>query len=377
MKLLSFLAAVLALGCSVKTDPVLGDQDGGVRGPLDVGPNATDSAPGAGGAGGGGGLGGEIEAAADGGLEDPDQDATPDPAADAGPDATPDAGPIEEVLYAPCAHGTRVGGFTTSLEDGYTAVQGQVLNGTNPGSVEVEQAAEGACRLWVPPSLFCDPACEVGTTCGAGGCVALPTAVDVGQVDVAGLLDPVTMRGSAPVHFYSNRGTLRHPGFVEGAPITLSAAGADPVVAFSLSGQGVLPLVPEGTEVALAAGSPVSLRWGSPAAGTAARVRIDLNIANHGGTPARIECVVPDTGAFDLPVGLTDQLLALGASGFPRVVLVRETVDSLVTAVGCVDFRVQSAAVLDVEIPGLISCSFDEDCPEGQICRPDLTCGET
>ena len=98
------------------------------------------------------------------------------------------------------------------------------------------------------------------------------------------------------------------------------------------------------------------------------------------------QCVelYPDKPIYDIPAvpvctgqQLTDQLLALGASGFPRVVLVRETVDSLVTAVGCVEFRVQSAAVLDVEIPGLISCSFDEDCPEGQICRPDLTCGET
>ncbi|MEZ4471162.1 MAG: hypothetical protein R3F60_10255 [bacterium] len=52
------------------------------------------------------------------------------------------------------------------------------------------------------------------------------------------------------------------------------------------------------------------------------------------------------------------------------MILTRRTVDAVDTAVGCVDFEVRSAAVLDVAIPGLISCSFDEDCPPGRSVGP-------
>lgn len=375
----AILLGFLAASCTIKTDPVLGEADAvesasaDAGDPQDEGPLRIEDlggAGGAGGAGGGGGLQPEVDATFD------TLDAAPDGGmvlADASPDASPPPG---DVVYRPCRPGERVGGFTASLEDGYTAVQGQVLNGVNPGAVEVEVATEGTCRLLQPPSHFCEPACAVGTTCGPDGCVPLPTAVSVGDVTVDGLLAPVALTAGPPVFFYTFRGNLPHPGFEGGAGLSLSAAGVAPVEAFSLVGQGVVNLVPEADAVGLALGQPVSLRWAPPAGETAARVRIDLNIANHGGTPARIECIAPDTGAFDLPVALTDQLLGLGASGFPRVILVRETVDSAATAVGCVDFRVQSAAVLDVTIPGLISCSFDEDCPMGQICRPDLTCGE-
>ncbi|MCB9547055.1 MAG: hypothetical protein H6706_14550 [Myxococcales bacterium] len=314
-------------------------------------------------------------AAVDAGPDAAPADAAPP--ADADVDAaTPDAEPPPALIDAPCAPSERVGGFSASLEDGYTAVQGQVTDAVIPGNVARATAAEGACELLQPPGFFCDPACAVGTSCGEGGaCVAQPQAVDVGGVTVTGLEGPVAMAASAPVWFYTFRGSLPHPGFLGGAAVRLEAAGAGEVAPFSLRGQGVDALVPAGATVDLAAGQPFVLRWEAAAEGRAGRIHVDLNIANHGGTPARIECTVPDTGEFQVPQALTDALVGLGASGFPRVILTRRTVDSAQTAVGCVDFEVRSAAVIDVNIPGLISCSFDDDCPEGQICRPDLTCG--
>ena len=44
-------------------------------------------------------------------------------------------------------------------------------------------------------------------------------------------------------------------------------------------------------------------------------------------------------------------------------------------APGCVDLRVQAARVLEVVIPGLVSCMGDPDCPMGQTCQANLTCG--
>jgi hypothetical protein len=101
-----------------------------------------------------------------------------------------------------------------------------------------------------------------------------------------------------------------------------------------------------------------------------------LSIANHGGTPGQIECEVPDTGEFTFPLSLTDALLTLGYSGFPAVWLTRRTATSVENQLGCIQFIVQSKAGLDIAIPGLTSCSDDTDCPDGQGCGPDLTCGE-
>ncbi len=64
-----------------------------------------------------------------------------------------------------------------------------------------------------------------------------------------------------------------------------------------------------------------------------------------------------------------------GFSGFPTVVLTRRSGEAVDTAVGCVELAVQSVGVLDVAIDGLTSCSDDMDCPDGQRCQVDLTCG--
>ena len=85
--------------------------------------------------------------------------------------------------------------------------------------------------------------------------------------------------------------------------------------------------------------------------------------------------VVEDVETLGLRLFCLDRLLELGFSGFPSLALTRRTVDTVDLAPGCIELRVNSTTVLDVSIDGLISCSFDEDCPPDQICRLDLTCG--
>jgi hypothetical protein len=299
------------------------------------------------------------------------EDAAPGPDA-AEPDAAaPDAG--VRSIYTPCSDESRVGRFEVALADGYTSVQGQVANGVVPSQVSVITAQSGPCTLVQPPVLFCEAGCEVGQVCTAQGtCAPAPANVGVGEVAVDGLTAPVTMTAGEPVWFYSFRGDLPHPGFAPGDPVTLTAAGADTVQPFTLNGVGIEPLVWAGDTVALTAGTPLELRWTS--AEGPARLRVEINIANHGGTPAHIWCDLDDTGTFDVPVALTDALLALGFSGFPSVVATRRTVDAAQTALGCVEFALTSTHIIDIEIDGLISCSFDEDCPDGRLCQPDLTC---
>lgn len=319
----------------------------------------------------------------------PDEGLVPDEGAAPDEGMPPDGGGVDDMggadmggadmgtpaAYTPCARDTRVGAFTVELADDFTAVQGQVADAVNPNTMTRVAGEEGGCALLRPRELVCDAACGGGTTCGPDGvCVAIPANVDVGEVTVDGLTAAVSMTAMAPVWYYTFRGDVPHPGVMPGAAVALAAAGYMGE-AFALDAVGVEPLVVDDPIVELAVGEAAVVEWAAPAAETGSRVQLDLNIANHGGTPARIECDVPDTGRFELPVALTDTLLGLGASGFPTVVVTRRSVGSAALALGCVELRVISQTVLDVEIPGLTSCGADEDCPMGQSCQDDLTCG--
>lgn len=283
------------------------------------------------------------------------------------------------VADGPCPAATRIGGFETALRDDFTSVQGTVASGVTPIFVPEQVAEAGECRLLRPPTLFCDPACDPGQTCDADGtCIDAPVNISVGDVVIDGLKDPVSMTANPPVFFYTNLGTLEHPGFAEGDALHLRALGSEEdsgVASFALDAHGIAALTVIGESVLLDTGVPVAIAWDAPAEGDISTVHIDLNIAQHGGTPGWIECEVADTGAFELPTALTDQLLAGGYSGYPSVVVTRLSADSVDTELGCVDWRVQSTGVLSVDIPGLISCSIDDDCPAGQTCQGDLSCG--
>ncbi|MEZ4266515.1 MAG: hypothetical protein R3F39_09060 [Myxococcota bacterium] len=326
--------------------------------------------------------------ACDGGSSDgtasPDSaDVTADLAADTAADSAaqadaelgpqPDASPAAP--YARCEPSERTGGFVVALGEKSTSVQGGAASGVVPADVPAVTLDQGECRLLRPPTLFCDPACPSGQACTpSGACIAYPTKVDIGTVTISGLSAPVEMKAILPTRIYYFAGDLPHPGFAAGDPIGLSVVGPETV---SLAATGVPALVVETTALAIARDQPGALKWTAPADPSAARVRIELSIANHGGTPGRVECLTADDGSFEIPTAHINALLDLGYSGFPSVSLSRHTADSTQLATGCFDLVVESGRTLAVEIPGLTSCSNDDDCEAGQTCGVDLTCGVT
>ena len=303
------------------------------------------------------------------------------PQADAAPEGDMAPDPEPGWTSTICGDAEHVGGFEIALRDGFTSVQGQIADGVVPIEVSDVDLAEGECRLLRPPSLFCEQGCAVGETCGPDGCIAQPANIDVGPVTIDGLTADVELEGRAPVYFYTFRGDLPHPGFAAGDPIALTGEGITgaesgiDIAPFELRGEGIAPLEVDSDSLPLDAGQDATLRWIAPATAGPGQMHIELNIANHGGTPARIECITDDDGEFAIPAVLVDRLLSLGASGFPSVALTRRTVDRADLPVGCIELKVESTSVLDVEIEGLVSCSLDDDCPEGQTCQLDLTCG--
>ena len=289
-----------------------------------------------------------------------------------GGEPLPDAGVL---VYGACDPASRVGTFEVDLAEKFTGVQGQVFDGVVPSDILETLETEGDCRRARAPVYFCDPACAVGEACNAqGACVPYPVAHDVGLVTVTGLKDDVEMEALPPANYYTNRDPLPHPGFLPGADIALAAAGGD-YPPFRLRGWGVSALEVFSAEIVVEAGAVVPLTWATPSEAGPTRLRISLNVNGHGVTGSRIECEVPDTGAFTLPEPLVTALVNDGLSGFPTLALTRTTADSTDLPPGCVEFRVQSQRSIPVSIPGLVSCDGDEDCTPPETCQSDLTCG--
>lgn len=298
-----------------------------------------------------------------------------DDPADAGPDGDADAEvDVSDLEISACADDAHVGGFEVQLAGEFTSVQGRVYDRVSPTSLFEAIATEGPCRLLRAPVLFCDPECEARETCGPdGNCSPFPESQDLGVVTVRGLAVPVEMEPLPPGFFYSNSGTLPHPGFAPGAGIALSAAGGagDPL---SLRGVGVAQLTGVAAAVPVERGHDLVLTWDPPAEAAPIDVVATLNLNQHGLTGSRLVCEVPDTGGLTVPESLVSALVDDGLSGFPSLVLRRRSVDSTTRGGGCVDLQVFTTVEVPVEIPGLTSCSDDQDCPEGETCRGDLTC---
>jgi hypothetical protein len=277
--------------------------------------------------------------------------------------------------YEPCELGSRTGGFTVELGDGFTAVTGFVKNAVTPSDVPELVSEAGSCTLFRARNLFCDPPCGSGTTCGESmSCVASPMNQSVGTVSVAGLAVPLEMMPSG-VNSYTNPASpeLPHPGFSEGATIVLSATGGA-YSPFELEGRGIAAIALDEAPLSVVRGQPLALRWAPPAEAHGQVVHLKFEFNRHGGTPTWLECDAPDTGSFDVPSSLLDALLDLEVSGWPTLMAARRTVDSTTVASGCVELRVVSAVTVDVSLPGITSCDSENPCPPPQECQANLLC---
>jgi hypothetical protein len=279
--------------------------------------------------------------------------------------------------YRTCGEASRVGEFVLSLDavKGFTGFESAyVFDRIEPIRVPKELMKVGACRLLQPPEqASCTPACAGSEDCTSKGCTPKPQPQDVGKVTVTGLKIPLTLE-KTETNLYRASAQLPHPGFDEGVNIALQLAGGPGADALTLKGFGVAGLKAPTTALMVENGKPATLTWTPPAKPGPARMHIRFGINFHGGTDTAFECDVPDNGSFTIEAALMTELFKHGVSGFPHAELTRQSADTAAAKGGCVEFVVKSPVERDLTVPGLVSCHFDDDCPNGKICADDLTC---
>ncbi len=313
----------------------------------------------------------------------PESDAPAPDAGPGGPEDTPSeadtATPEPPPLRGGCAPGTRVGGFIVEEQEKYSIVDGKVNDAVVPGSVLTLEAevtvcggaaraecgelpVEARCTLWRRPILACTPGCTGSEICGLEGeCVPFPTSVDFGVVTITGLTDDVAMSPLPPGKSYFDT-DVPHPVFEPQAHIELSAEG------LSLFGVGVAPLVPGEGDLILTEDADLPITW-EPGEVPQAHVALDLTIDQHGTSPLSLRCAFADTGEAAVPASLISALIEAGVSGFPNARLIRRTLDSQSTPLGCVELGVGSPRGLPVRVAGFTPCKSAAQCPPGKTCN--------
>ena len=262
---------------------------------------------------------------------------------------------------------------------GFTGVLGRLQDGPTPSAIIWEEAAaSGDCRLLTPRVPFCEEPCGGGALCVEDGqCQAFPTAITVGTVHVDGLhtaagattfsMEPIASNYQPP------SGTqLAFPAFAVGDDITFTASGSSSVAAFSVTAKGISPLTVANEAIELA-GAPVLLEWTPSEQEEVTTISVAFDISYHGGTKGKVVCNCPDTGSLEVSASLLDQLKALGISGFPKIEIARRAIGSTQPPPR-VDLVIESTVTRILDIPGVISCNGDGDCPRDQTCRPDFRC---
>lgn len=263
---------------------------------------------------------------------------------------------------------------------GSTTVLGKVYDGPYPAQLVWElDSQDGDCKLVKPRVPFCSTPCGGTAVCVEDEtCQDYPTAHGAGLVTLEGVTTTagaagVTMCPVANNYQVPTGTTLNYPAFDEGAAVTLHADG-DYYPAFDIAGKGIAELVITSDTIDLKADQPIMLTWTKASDSAASSIHVKLDISHHGGTKGQIECDAADTGSLTITGALVTKLLALGVAGYPTILVTRQSTTSTTIPVGRVDLTLLSTVERTVTIEGLVSCTSDTDCPQGQTCQTDLTC---
>lgn len=280
-------------------------------------------------------------------------------------------------LAGACPADDDLGGFEVAQwdddSDGFATVTGEIYSAVIPTTRLFALESEGDCQLHQQVNPHCDPACDAGEVCThEGECEPYPVLQELGTAEITGLAESLTLESDGGSYWDTS---LPYPLFEEGAAIALRTTGGE-VDPLALHGLGVAPLDLLTFEWAVSSSEDLVLQW-TPAE-QEARVRVSVNVDQHGNSPITLRCDMDDDGEGIISASLVEIFLDYGVSGFASGSIVRQTADSIQLEAGCTDLRVYSQRSPDeITVEGHTPCYTDDHCPEDQHCDMDTnTCVE-
>lgn len=260
-----------------------------------------------------------------------------------------------------------------------TKIEGFMYDGQKPEMVIWDKKkTDGDCSLYTPSTPFCE-ACNTGEICvGTNTCRAEPLTHNVGAVTISGLTAP---SGASPLPItkvsasetaetgvtYICAETLPMPACTAGGAISLAASGGSTYPAFTIQAQCIAPLVVTSSNFLIETGKGFALAW-TPGSVAGARIQVKFDLSHHGGSKGQIRCDTADSGSLQVSTTLMDSLVALGVTGYPSIYVSREYLGKSTVGSGQAQLKVYSDLTFTAEIPGIISCDDDSDCPTDQTC---------
>ena len=271
----------------------------------------------------------------------------------------------------------------TTSDSSYTEVGGYMYDGAPTAQVIWDKKkTEGDCSLYTPRTPYCE-ACASGDVCvDTNVCRTPPSTHDVGNITLTGLNPPsganplaLTTVSSATGTSYQCAETLPVPPCTAGGAVTMSAAGKGDYPAFSVQAQCIAPLVVTNSTIAIESGKTFTLTW-TPSSAAAARIQLTFDLSHHGGSKGQIICETADTGSLAVSGTLLESLIALGVTGYPKAYITRALTGTTAVGTGQAQLKVYSNLEFVAQLPNLVSCEHDTDCPTGQTCQvPGQMCG--
>ena len=267
-----------------------------------------------------------------------------------------------------------VSGATSA--DSYTEVGGFMYDGATADLVIWEKKkTDGNCSLYQPRTPFCE-SCASGQVCvDTNVCRTPPSTHDVGTITMTGLTSPsganplpLTTVTSATGTTYNCAEDLPVPPCTTGATVGLSASGKGDYPAFSIQTQCIAPLVVTSSAITLQSGTAFTLTW-TPSTVAGASINLEFDLSHHGGSKGKVICETSDSGSLQVSSALVDSLLALGVTGYPKADVTRVITGTTPVGSGQAQLKLYSDQSFVVQIPNLVSCQNDTECPTGQTCQ--------
>jgi len=260
-----------------------------------------------------------------------------------------------------------------------TNFTGKLYDGPIPNPVWDTVMVVGECKLLAPKQKSCQD-CGSGYVCvDNNNCQKEPDTITAGTLTVTGWENrgataTSTVEATNGTYMPTLNDRPKNPPFSEGGTLTVTASGNEVVAGFAISAKTISPIEVYNDTIAMNPGEPILLKWKAADNPDNSKMKVVIDISYHGGTKAKIECDCRDDGELEIPAALLDSLKTYGMSGHPKMELYRQ---SFGTDPGTgAEIKIEAFLLLWIKIPGLVSCSTDTDCPEGQECAGDQRCRE-